>query len=134
MASDSGINLLSRQTRYRALSAACVVLGIIFANAAFFCLLQNDPGCSAPVSWISSLKSYSLLGMVGCPLGLSQISKSTVFSMEVHFWFWTALLIALVSVFTFAPNHRIRVASITVLIALVVTGLVGNYQLSQSYD
>lgn len=54
--------------------------------------------------------------------------------MEVHFWFWTALLIALVNVFTFTPNHRIRLASITVLIALVVTGLVGNYQLSQSYD
>jgi hypothetical protein len=134
MASDSDINLLSRQTRHRALSAACIVSGIVFANAAFFRFQQDDNACLLPVSWITSLKSYSLLGLVGCPLGLSQISKSTVFSMEVHFWFWTALLIALVNVFTFTPNHRIRLASITVLIALVVTGLVGNYQLSQSYD
>lgn len=134
MALISDFNMLSRQTWYRVVSAACVVSGIIFANAVFFRFIQDERACLVPVSWTSTLKSYSLLGLVGCPLGLSQISKSSALNMEVHFWCWTALLIALINVFTFATNAKLRLGSALVLVALVVAGLFGNLLLSKSYD
>ncbi len=111
------------------------LFGIIFINnLAFSYFASGSRGCSMPVGWFSMIKSYAALGIMGSPLGLSQLTQSAASTMELHFWSWAILLITLLGLSAFCTKQPLRLAASLGFVISVLVGLLGIHHLLNKYD